>query len=125
MKIKFKKFIIQYINNVLATSHLDYSFTMVEKPSRLPRSVRKSIDQKGFFNYDRNTFFICFKQKNHSSEPVDAKAKILSRFKKNFLNGDPDNTISETEVQEATTGSKDDPKDTDQWFWIVKIQFVF
>ena len=100
LKINTQKLIQSIIKRGMSQAHLAYQFTIC-KSSKIPTKLKKSIKENSsnFFDGGADIDYLVLKVPETRKEPADATSKIVQMIKTNFLEGDPNNTFTTSDVQ--------------------------
>lgn len=84
----------------MTQAHMGYDFTIC-KGSKIPSKLKSSIKENSsnFFNDGSDVQYVVMRVPENKTEPSDATSKIVQLIKTNFLDGDPNNTFTTSEVQ--------------------------
>lgn len=113
--IKTQKLIESLFLKGMAQAHMAYDFTIC-KSSAIPAELKKSVrkNSSNFFNEGSETQYVVLKVPENRKEPSDATSKIVQLIKTNFLDGDPNNTFTTSEVQVGYIELKSKQVDEDE-----------
>ena len=100
LNINIKKLIPSIVLRGMNQAHIGYDIAIC-KGSEIPAPLKKSIKENAsnFFDGGSEMQYIVFRVPNNKKEPSDATSKIVQMIKTNFLDGDPTNLFTTSEVQ--------------------------
>lgn len=100
LKIDIEKLIHSIVKRGMNQAHMDYDYTFC-KSSQIPTPLKKSIKQNSsnFFDGGSEIDYFVLKVPEGRNEPSDATSKIAQMIKTNFLDGDPNNIFTTSDIQ--------------------------
>ena len=100
LKINTQELIQNLVKKGMLQAHMVYDYTIC-KGSKIPSALKKSIKENSsnFFDGGSEIDYLVLKVPEARKEPSDATSKIVQLIKTNFLDGDPSNTFTTSDVQ--------------------------